>query len=1202
MPATPLAEAFVRVRALTDRFKDDVEKGFAGLGDDFGRQFSREASARLRGERAVFASAGRDLGDVAGQAFGREMAEEGAVRFGRDGAQFVPVGREVGGGAGQAAGQEFSARFWRDAQGAWRSERGEFVAEAQTTGEQAGDRAGDGFNRRFSSRISGGGGGREHGRRFGKDFGDGINAGLGSALSGLGDLGARVLGAMLPSLGRLTSGFTSAAGAAGKLLSTVGKWTALAAGISAVAAAAASAAGYTVELAAALAPASGLLAALPGVALTGAAAFGVWKIATSDLGYAFHEALTGDAEGFLDAIVDMTDTARDFAWEFFHAAGSLREFQDEVQTTFLTQLSGRLDEWTSKILTLSPAVSALAAEMGQLVRAFFDFVTTDQSLASFNTILGGTRDLLAAIRSSLDPLLRGFVDLGVVGNQWLASFAPALQSTLTTFGQWMSEISRSGQALAWLNDATRVLQQLGRLVKDVWQAFTGLLNAAEKAGNNALGVLGQLVAAMNQWVNSAKGQEILVTIFKALADIGRAALPIITSLGQAFALIAPEIARIAQVALPLLAKGIDALGPAIAAVGPGLTNLISGIGRGIEAIAPALRPLGQIIGDSLGALAPLFESIGRAVAGLLPGVQLFVRLLADGLARVDLAPLGAALGGILATVAPLLPVLGNLVNLIVQHLAAGLRQVTPALGQLVVAFSQGIQAISPFTGTIAQLGATILNTLLPVLAQLIPVFASLAGPILSALGDALTSIMPSVGLLVKSLGQVAIALAPILPLVAQLAAQVINSLVPALAPLLPQIAELVTRLVAGLMPAITPLIPIIGQLAGAIGTALVQVLAVLIDRVIELLPSLSQTAQILGQALLEAVTRLAPYIPQLVHAFTEFIPALVGLLPHFTSLAVALMPQFLEALEKILPLLPGLIEAMIHLNQAILPLIPSVVELLKQLIPYVPTFLQLAAVIAEKLIPPLTNFLNKVNEVVSGVINKFQQLYDTLVGHSIIPDLINGIGTWVARLPGIFTDAVGNAVQSAINGFQGLLGYVGNLGGNILNALGNMGGLLFNAGRDLVVGFWNGIVSLWNWLVGEVQNLFGGLADWAKQILGIASPSKVFAAIGRELPAGVVVGMDAGEPMLERASQRMADATMAAFPADVPATNAPAYAGAFGTPAAGAGAAAAARVVHVEAIHVQGVLDPSNPVSYRRMVETLRQAIIELEREGYARA
>src|SRR5688572_11465780 len=115
MPGTPLAEAYVRVRALTDRFKPDVERGFAGLGDQFGKQFSQEASARLRDERGRFEAAGADLGEAAGESAGerlsRRMSELALTRLRDERGRFAAAAREVGEAAGDAAGDATGRRM-----------------------------------------------------------------------------------------------------------------------------------------------------------------------------------------------------------------------------------------------------------------------------------------------------------------------------------------------------------------------------------------------------------------------------------------------------------------------------------------------------------------------------------------------------------------------------------------------------------------------------------------------------------------------------------------------------------------------------------------------------------------------------------------------------------------------------------------------------------------------------------------------------------------------------------------------------------------------------------------------------------------------------------------------------------------------------------------------------------------------------------
>ncbi|NUW45540.1 hypothetical protein [Nonomuraea rhodomycinica] len=1131
MPGTPLAEAYVRVRALTDRFKDDVERGFAGLGDQFGKQFSQEAANRLRDERGRFAAAGRDLGDAAGDAageeFGRRMAEAGAVRFGDDGAPFVAAGKRLGGDAGDAGGQEFSRRFWRDANGRWRDERGRFVS----AGEALGEAAGDGINRGIDRRMRDG-----HGSRLGETFGRAFVDGLGGSLSKLGDLGKRALDAMLPSLGRFTAGLGAATSAAAGLLATVGKWAAVASGVAALGAAAASAAGYTVALAASLAPLGGLLAALPGVALAGAAAFSVWKLATGGLGEAMGAALSGNAKKLEEALGKLSESGRAFITEFQQAIPLLQGFKAVAQDAFLEPLLGQMERWLTSANVLRPAIAGLAGEFGGMVRTVLDFATADRTLGQFNTVIGDTHTLVGALNGALQPLLRGFVDLGTVGSSWLAGLSGGLTDSLTRFGEWMSRVSAGGQAWAWMDRALAVLKQLGALAKDLWDIFDGLMDAARTAGGDALGVLGQLVDVFARWVKSAQGQDVLVTVFRALNDIGRALLPIIQAVGGAVAAIAPEAAKLATALGPVLAQAIAALGPAIAAVGPGIVAMIHGIGQAVAALAPAMLPLGQAIAAAFATLKPLLAAIGPAIAALLPGVQAFFGAFALGVAQLApaLQPLGAALGGILSAIAPLLPVVGQLAALIATSLAGGVQAILPSLQRLV-----------------------------------------------GALGQALA------------------ALAPIVPMVVELAASVINALVPALAPLLPQIAALITHLVQGLVPALTPLMPIIGQLVGVIGQAFVSVLGELIGVILQILPPLTQTAQIIGLALLDAVRQVAPYIPQLVGAFLSFLPALVNLLPPLADLAVSLMPRFIDAVVAILPHLPALIRSMVDLNQAMLPLLPVFTDLLKRMAPHIPLFIELAAVIAERVLPQITKFLIIVTQTVGGVIQKFTELYDRLIGHSIIPDLINGIKNWISGLPDMFARWFGQAKDWAIGKFNELLNWVRGLPGAITGALGNMGSLLGGAGRDLIVGFWNGMVGMYNWLRDSLYNFFRGIMpDWVRDALGIHSPSRLFAEIGKQLPAGLVVGMDAGQPMIQSAAQRMADATVGAF--TEPASPAPAFDGAFAAPAAAPGAAAAGGGVTIENLTVRGILDPRDPGSFRRMVEEIRQEIRTLDREVYA--
>ena len=72
-----------------------------------------------------------------------------------------------------------------------------------------------------------------------------------------------------------------------------------------------------------------------------------------------------------------------------------------------------------------------------------------------------------------------------------------------------------------------------------------------------------------------------------------------------------------------------------------------------------------------------------------------------------------------------------------------------------------------------------------------------------------------------------------------------------------------------------------------------------------------------------------------------------------------------------------------------------------------------------------------------------------------------------------------------------------------------------NIGKGLVDGIWQGISDGWTWLTDKVGELAQGLIDTAKKVLGIHSPSKEFAWIGRMSAEGMVVGFDDADPVGE---------------------------------------------------------------------------------------
>ena len=82
-------------------------------------------------------------------------------------------------------------------------------------------------------------------------------------------------------------------------------------------------------------------------------------------------------------------------------------------------------------------------------------------------------------------------------------------------------------------------------------------------------------------------------------------------------------------------------------------------------------------------------------------------------------------------------------------------------------------------------------------------------------------------------------------------------------------------------------------------------------------------------------------------------------------------------------------------------------------------------------------------------------------------------------------------------------------------------------GKSIIEGIWNGIVSASSWFYNKLTGFFKQIPSWAKQILGINSPSKVFAdVIGKAIPEGIMLGFEQGMPAMFKKLQTALDTGM----------------------------------------------------------------------------
>jgi len=111
-----------------------------------------------------------------------------------------------------------------------------------------------------------------------------------------------------------------------------------------------------------------------------------------------------------------------------------------------------------------------------------------------------------------------------------------------------------------------------------------------------------------------------------------------------------------------------------------------------------------------------------------------------------------------------------------------------------------------------------------------------------------------------------------------------------------------------------------------------------------------------------------------------------------------------------------------------------------------------------------------------------------------------------------------------------------------LHAVTSKAGEFIAAGAQLVAGLASGIRNAAGQAIAAAGDLASSLPSWVKKVLGISSPSKVFAEIGQNLVAGMALGMSKTAPLVKAAKNMVKKAN----PGFVSAAGGVAAAGQFG--------------------------------------------------------
>lgn len=154
------------------------------------------------------------------------------------------------------------------------------------------------------------------------------------------------------------------------------------------------------------------------------------------------------------------------------------------------------------------------------------------------------------------------------------------------------------------------------------------------------------------------------------------------------------------------------------------------------------------------------------------------------------------------------------------------------------------------------------------------------------------------------------------------------------------------------------------------------------------------------------------------------------------------------------------------------------------------------ATVAENLLPVVERILENIGVVVQ---EKGPEMIEKFVSYAIdkLPDIIKlGLQMVIALVKGL--------AQNLPQLVTGVLDMAATIIKTLVDSIPDV----IEVGKDIVRGVWDGIKAMGRWIKEKVSGFFSGIVDNVKGVLGIHSPSRVFAGIGENMALGLGEGWD----------------------------------------------------------------------------------------------
>lgn len=434
------------------------------------------------------------------------------------------------------------------------------------------------------------------------------------------------------------------------------------------------------------------------------------------------------------------------------------------------------------------------------------------------------------------------------------------------------------------------------------------------------------------------------------------------------------------------------------------------------------------------------------------GIGDITKAFSEGGMEGGFSAIGEVLSDGIAMVAEYVPEMVKAGRLLLENLVYGILENAPVFAEgFFTIVKDVIEALPEFIGTAGELIGTGIREIVPIILGNVPIIINGIAEALTAIADSIsnsTLIADTVPKLINGLVSI---ISNNLPKLLRAGLEIIKAIGEGIAKNIPTLVSGVKDIIEAVAGFVSDNLPVIIQTGLDIIVALVDGILQAIPTLVEMLPTVIDTI----------ITVILDSIPLIINAGIQLLTSLVAALPDIIAAVV-------EAIPKIIG---GIVDALIT---SIPIIIQAGVDLLIALVQNLPTI--------------ITEIVKAIPLIISGIVEGLFGNIDKII--------MAGVQLFVAlikNLPTIIVEIV-KAVPQIIGG--------------IVDAFGSLMGSIIEIGGNLLKGIWEGITNAGQWLWDQITGFFGGIVDGIKGLLGIHSPSTVFADMGKNMALGIGEGFD----------------------------------------------------------------------------------------------